>query len=217
MSSIELDIVNKTLSLVAKRGSGKSVLLKYLVEKNLEHFEKVFVICPTEEVNSFYAGITEDNCIFSEWREDWASALIQRMTTQNKGKSKEERKNVLLILDDCMADTNFHQSKTMKILFSRSRHINISIFCTCQYLHNLPPLCRNNMDWVMVGQMNKQSQSLLCDEYMSGEIEKTDFIKLYNRATKDYSFLIINNTSIKDNDDLNQIYGIIKCPEDYVV
>jgi ABC-type phosphate/phosphonate transport system ATPase subunit len=29
---IDLDIVNKTVSLVAKRGSGKSVLLKYLVD-----------------------------------------------------------------------------------------------------------------------------------------------------------------------------------------
>ena len=30
--SIQLDIVNKTTSLVAKRGSGNSVLLKYLVD-----------------------------------------------------------------------------------------------------------------------------------------------------------------------------------------
>lgn len=215
--SISLDIVNKTLSLTAKRGSGKSVLLKYLVEQNLDKFEKVFVISPTEEINSFFSNIVEENNVFSEWNEEWAGALIQKMTAQNKGKPKEERKNVLLILDDCMADTNFHQSKTMKILFSRSRHINISIFCTCQYLHNLPPLCRNNMDWVLVGQMNRQSVQLLCEEYLSGDLEKNDFIKLYNRATKDYGFLVINNTSIKENDDLNQIYGIIKTPEEYVV
>ena len=34
---------------------------------------------------------------------------------------------------------------------------------------------------------------------------------MYNRCTKDYNFLVINNNSVKD-DDLNSIYGIIKAP-----
>jgi hypothetical protein len=52
---------------------------------------------------------------------------------------------------------------------------------------------------------------------MSGNIEKHEFIQLYNRSTQDYGFLVINNTSIKESSDLNQIYGIIKTPEEYVV
>ena len=32
---------------------------------------------------------------------------------------------------------------------------------------------------------------------------------MYNRCTKDYNFLVINNNSVKD-DDLNSIYGSIK-------
>ena len=32
---------------------------------------------------------------------------------------------------------------------------------------------------------------------------------MYNKNTKDYNFLGINNTSVKD-DDLNSIYGVIK-------
>jgi hypothetical protein len=60
-----------------------------------------------------------------------------------------------------------------------------------------------------VGQMNKQSIDLLVSEFISGEITKEDFIKMYNRCTKDYNFLVINNNSVKD-DDLNSIYGSIK-------
>lgn len=65
--------------------------------------------------------------------------------------------------------------------------------------------------------MNRQSIQLLAEEYLSGDLEKPDFVKLYNRSTKDFNFLVINNNSIKDSDDLNQIYGIIKTPANYVV
>ena len=65
--------------------------------------------------------------------------------------------------------------------------------------------------------MNRQSIQLLAEEYLSGDLDKAEFVKLYNRSTKDYKFLIINNNSIKDSDDLNQIYGVIKTPESFVV
>jgi alpha-L-arabinofuranosidase len=210
---IDLDIVNKTVSLVAKRGSGKSVLLKYLVENSKSKFAKIFVICPTEGVNSFYKNMVDKSCIFDEWNENWADQLIKKMTTINAGKTK--KKNVLIILDDCMSDTNFHSSPALKKLYTRGRHLNIGVIATCQYLNSLPPVCRNNADWCLVGQMNHQSIALLAEEYLSGDLDKQAFIKLYHKSTKDYNFLVINNNSIKDSDDLNQIYGIIRTPEEF--
>ena len=42
-------IVNKTTALLAKLNSGKSCLLKYLVEEKRHKFNKCFVICPREK------------------------------------------------------------------------------------------------------------------------------------------------------------------------
>jgi ABC-type dipeptide/oligopeptide/nickel transport system ATPase subunit len=50
-------IVNKTVGLVAKRNSGKSCLLKHLVESERHKFSKIFVVCPTEKINRFYSEI----------------------------------------------------------------------------------------------------------------------------------------------------------------
>ncbi len=215
---MEIEIVNKTISLVAKRNSGKSQLLRYLVSENKPEFEKIFVISPTEEINKFYTstGLVEPNCVFDSWSEDWAEKLISKMTRINKDKPADERKNVLLILDDCMADTQFAYSPALKKIYLRGRHINIACIATCQYLYNLPPICRNNCDFCLVGQMNRSSINLLAEEYLSGDLAKPDFVKLYHRATKDYGFLVINCTSIKDNEDLNQIYGIIKTPKEFI-
>ena len=70
---------------------------------------------------------------------------------------------------------------------------------------------RNNLDYLFCGQMNKQSIDLLTNEFLSGDISKDEFIKMFNRCTKDYNFLVINNNSVKD-DDLNSVYGCIKAP-----
>ena len=204
-------IVNKTTALLAKRNSGKSCLLKYLVEAERYKFNKIFVICPTEKINRFYNDIVEDDCIFDNYNEKWVNKIIDKMTEINSNKPTKERKNILLILDDVVCDHNFHQSPSLKKLFVRGRHINIAIILTFQYLNLIPPVARNNLDCLFVGQMNKQSIDLLVSEFISGDISKEEFIKMYNRCTKDYNFLVINNNSVKD-DDLNSIYGMIKAP-----
>lgn len=209
-------LLDKTTTLVGKRCSGKSNLLKYLVSLEAKAFDKMFCICPTEPINRFYKDIVKPNCIYESYNEEWVEKLIDKMTKENSNKTPEKRKRVLLILDDCVSDHNFHQSPSLKKLYTRGRHINISIIITTQYLNSIPPVCRNNSDVIMVGQMNRASIQLLLDEFMSGNILKEDFIKLYHRATTFYGFLVINNNSVKKND-LNLIYGIVKCPLEKVV
>ena len=205
-------ILNKTVGLIAKRNSGKSCLLKYLVEAERHKFARLYVICPTEKINRFYSDIVDDECIFDNYDEKWVEKLINKMTMINSNKPQKERKNVLLILDDIVSDHNFHQSPTLKKLFIRGRHINIGIILTFQYLNLIPPVARNNLDYLFCGQMNQQSVDLLISEFISGDISKEDFLRMFLRCTRDYNFLVINNNSVKD-DDLNSIYGCVKVPD----
>lgn len=202
-------IVDKTIGLIAKRCSGKSVLLKHLVEAEKHKYKRIYVICPTERINRFYKDITDDECIFDNYNEIWMNKLIDKMTEINANKSAKERKHILLILDDCVSDHNFHQSPTIKKLFLRGRHINISLLITTQYIYLISPSMRNNLDYIFCGQMNKQSIDLLCSEFLCGDITKEEFVQMYNRCTKDFNFLVINNNSVSD-DDLNKVYGCIK-------
>ena len=209
--SIELTTMNKCIALIGKRNSGKSVLLKYIVNSEYNKFSKVFVISPTECVNNFYKSLVPSNCIFNEWDEEWGNKLINNMSQINAGKSKNEMKYVLLILDDCIVDTNFSNSPALKKVFVRGRHTGVNCIFTTQYLYAVPPIVRSNCDYVVCGQINRQSIQILADEYLSGDLERKDFISLYNRATRDYSFLVINCNSVK-SDDPNEIYGILKAP-----
>ena len=209
----DFTILNKTVLLCAKRNSGKSRLLRYLVLCEKDKFDKLFVICPTECVNNFYEGITTKDCIFDEYNDDWVLKLINKMTDI---KAQKINKNVLIILDDAVADSDMHFQKGLKILYARGRHINVSIIVTTQYINSISPLMRSNSDYVFLGQQNKRSIDIIADEYLSGDIEKPEFIKLFNKSTRDFNFFVINCNSVKNNDDLNCIYGSIKTPPEYI-
>ena len=90
--SIEISLLNSTISVVAKRNSGKSILIRYLVNSQKHLYQKIFVICPTEKINPFYNTITKDDCIFDQWNESWIEELIESMTKINANKSTKERK-----------------------------------------------------------------------------------------------------------------------------
>lgn len=213
---MEIEIVNKIICLVAKRNSGKSVLLKYIVSQFKEEFDKLYVICPSENVNKFYSDFVPKENIFDCYSEEWVELLMQKMESKNVGKSEETAYHALLILDDCASDTKFHQSKSIKKIFTRGRHVKLSLIITCQYVYQLPPVCRSNCDYLLTSQMNAQGLKLVMSEFMSGDITKKQFVEMYNRATSNYSFLVISQNASKDNKNLNEIYGIISTPIEFV-
>ena len=214
---MDLDPQNRTISIIAKRGSGKSVLCKHIVETNRHKFAKIFVVCPTENINHHYQkdGLIPKNCIFDQWNEEWALNLTKSLEKLNANKSKKEMRMVLIILDDIFADVDFHHSPVLKSIFMRSRHYGLAVISLTQTLYSLPPFARVNSDYIIIGQINRASMILASEEFLSGSLVKKDFITLFNKSTTDHQFLIINNNSISKSEDLNQIYGIVKVP-DYV-
>jgi hypothetical protein len=213
---MEISIRNKTVLCTAKRNSGKSVLIRWIVQAELHHFRKVYLICPTESVNSFYSSFIDKDCIFDEWNEKWIEQLIDKMTTENTGKKGNNLTNVLLILDDCVGSLNFHQSPTLKRLFARGRHIGVAIIVASQHITAVPPLIRSNSDIVLCGQLNRASLQLLADEYMVSTIDRDEFNKMYANATTNYGFLVIRNQSVENSSDFNLTYGVVRTPPELI-
>ena len=111
---MDFDIVNKTVCLVGKRASGKSRLLRYIVLMNKNRFDKIFIICPTEPLNSFYKGIVPDENIFDNYSDKWMENLFKRATEENSNKEDKDKKKILLILDDICSDVSMHTCKPIK-------------------------------------------------------------------------------------------------------
>ena len=191
-------------------------MLRYLYNQQKHLFKAVFCICPTESVNKFYSDLIKKENIFDSYNEEWVEKLIAKMTQVNAGKSDKDASHILLILDDLCSDTNFHQSKSFKKLCTRGRHVKISVIITSQYIYQIPPVARNNSDFILCSQMNTQGLDLLSTEFLFGNLSKKDFIDLYYKNTADYGFLVINNNCTKSNDNINEIYGSLRVPENFI-
>jgi hypothetical protein len=216
---MNFEVLNKVICLCAKRNSGKSVLLKYIVKANKCLFDKIFVICPSETINKFYSDIVPPENIFESYNSEWVEALMKKLTQINSKREKDEKINVLLILDDVCSDVNLHGGKdatSLKKIFTRGRHMNLTLIMTQQYIYHIPPIARSNCDYFLCGQMNKQSLDLLCNEFLMGNLSKKEFLDMFYNSTSNYGFLIINQNSIKNNDDLDEIYGVLRCPKEYL-
>ena len=138
------------------------------------------------------------------------NSLIEKMTDINKGKkTKDEKTHILLILDDCCSDANLSKMPSFRKIFTRGRHIGISIFVSAQYIFHVSPIIRSNADYFIVGQLNNASIKKLMDEFLRGNITENQFKKLYNDNTKNFSFLVINNQTTENNE-IDNIYGKIK-------
>ena len=205
---------NKAIICIAKRNSGKSELIKFLVKKSIQNneFNKIFVFSTTNCVNEFYNSFICDKCIFQKYSDEWTHRLLDIMTLKNKGKTKQSENpyNILIILDDMASDISMHHSESIKKLYTRGRHSFISIIVLGQQLVHVSPIMRNNSDYVLCGQLNASNIEQLCDSYRVPLIDKQEFIQLYKKLTNNYKFMVINNNTVEDSENINSFYGWIK-------
>ena len=199
------------LSISAKTNSGKTFLTRYLLDQYKHEFDKIILVCPTEKINGFYKGLVNEKDVYETIDENWIKQLMNKIANL----PKEKHKPILLIFDD-MGNDPVVKTTSFNNLFSQGRHYKINIIFISQYLYMLPAQARSNIDYLIVGQMNVASREILEKEFNFSNLRPREFIALYNKSTKDYNFLIINCNSVKDIDNLNDLYGKIKTPEDYL-
>ena len=209
---MDFELLNKTVCLCGKRHSGKSELIKYIISIYGHQFNKIFVICPSEAVNKFYSKVLPPENIFTEYSEEWIDKLMKRLIQINVGKTDDNSAHILLIMDDCVSDVNMHSAKNFEKIFTRGRHLKISLMITTQYPYLIPPVARINCDYILVGQLNEQGLKVMSDEFLMGDISPKEFNKMYYESTNDYGFLIINNNSTASNNNVNSLYGSVRVP-----
>ncbi len=199
----DFTLKNEKIIVCAKSKSGKSEIVKYLVNLHRKKFYKIFAISSTELVNNFYSSFIDPKCVYTKINEKWLQTLINKLI-----ENKDKKLNVLLIFDDI--NDKLMQSDIMEYLFKAGRHMNIAIILILQYLHQVPPIIRVNTSFVLCGQMNHQSLEILCDNFINTIISKKEFIKMFHDNVKDYNFLLINNNAVKNSNNVNDLYGLMK-------
>lgn len=147
---IDAGIKNATITLVGKRRSGKSVLMKDFGYQIHSHFDSVYLFSGTSDVQGdFWDWIPKEN-IF-QGLDEMAANTIWDMQKEIIMKSKETDKtkmpHVLVIFDDVITgNQGVRNSDFLAKLYSNGRHLNICSILATQSFKKVSKHVRDNTD-----------------------------------------------------------------------
>ena len=104
-----------------------------------------------------------------------------------------------MLLDDCMYDSKFLKDTCIRQCFMNGRHYNIFFMLTMQYVMDLPPALRANVDYVFILRENIiQNREKLYKSFFGIFPSFDMFSKVMDACTENYECLVLDNT-VKSN------------------
>lgn len=192
--SIEKDLGGSKITIIGKPGSGKSVLIKYLLYSKRHIIPTGIVFSGTEDSNQFYEKMFNKIFIFDSFNKTALEDFIRRQKLAKKNFPPSYNPWAVLIMDDCMDDVSIFNDPLLVGFFKNSRHWNILSIFANQYVFDFKPVIRTNIDGVFIfREPSHANREKIYKNFASIIPSYKLFCKLLDSLTSDYTCLFINN------------------------
>ncbi len=192
------------IAIIGKRKSGKSTLIREIM------YGKRFI--PDGQVMAGTVGAASSAeqyvpaaYVYSGWNRECVLKMYNAQKEENERREALglPKKYCFLIVDDCNYDNKFIRDPLLKELFMNGRHWGIFFIFTLQYLMDLHPRLRANLDWVFIlREPIPENRKKLYTSFVPG-VSLKDFNKLMDALTENYRALVVHNTSTNNNIEKN--------------
>jgi hypothetical protein len=183
----------------AKRRSGKSHLMTYMIYKFSSLYDNVIIVNPTA-FNGHYKKYTSN--VIESFDEVLIQKLLKRQTELTRKKVKN---HVLIVCDDCLSKANFN-SKIFETLATQGRHYQVSCWISTQHYTKIPQPLRLNVDYMFI--MGNQKTEVLKNVYdeLAGYFDsEKEFIACVKDNLINYGCFVLDN--------IRGTYSRIQAPE----
>lgn len=136
-----------TIILYGPRRSGKSKLIANICQRMRHYFPEVVCFTMTKS-SAEYFGYLPYNRVIEGLDEDLLEKLFKHQQKLKEAMSRGEdvgNPNLLIILDDCMAE-GLRYKKTFNKIFYNGRHVNITLIVAVQDVRGIAPSATINCD-----------------------------------------------------------------------
>lgn len=202
--------INCNFIAIGRTKTGKTHTFTYLFKKIAHKFDYGICISSTAELNNDYDFLPLEY-IHTEYDEEIIRKImdIQMNDIKKIGKENKELlgKKAFIILDDQLGLINFHHS-IFNELFSKSRHLNITVYVMIQHIKALSPVMRINSIYVMITVISDSSVDN-CYDLVSGFNSKRDFKKFLNKYCVNYQAIIFDYSNPYEKNNIK----VIKAPK----
>jgi hypothetical protein len=200
-------VEDPAIVLLAKRGSGKSVLVRAI----LQHFSvKVpvgIVISPTDRMSSFYGDFIPDSYIYFKFESDTIERMLQRqkeiIDKEKIRKKQGKRTNVhaFIVMDDCLGSKgDWAKDPFISELLYNGRHYKIMYILTMQFPLGIKPDLRCNFDYIFLLADDTVSNQKRIYEHYAGMFPNFEaFKQVFIQLTVDYGSMVIVNRGSRTN------------------
>ncbi len=183
--------------LVGKRGTGKSTLLKDIMYHMRNKLDFGLAMSPTEECTSDLSSYVPGSCIYGDFAGDKVDALLEE---QRKAIKRGSGRRVFLVLDDCMYDKKIMRGINVRNLFMNGRHRRIFFINCQQYVMDMPPDLRSQVDYVFVMRDNIRSNKEKLWKFFFGMFSSfAEFNAVMDSCTQNYECLVYDGSSKSNN------------------
>jgi hypothetical protein len=185
-----------------QRHQAKSTLVSDLIYY-LKGIPMIVCMSGTEEGNGFYKKYMHDLCIHGDYKPEIVSSLIKQQRTKLKKCNKagidpntRPDLGVGLLLDDLGHDKKVLKQKDVRMIFMNGRHWKICLIVSLQYMMDMSPDLRTNIDYVFALRENNRDNQQRLYKYFFGCFQKfSHFQEAFNECTNNYECLVLDNTS----------------------
>ena len=186
----------KCLSVIAKRGSGKSVLIRDIMYNMRHKIPFGIAISATEEGNGAYGEMMPKSFIY----DDYSPELIEKFVNRQKYmvQNKKKHPEAFLIMDDMMADSKRIMKDTnIRFIYLNGRHYKITMLTAAQYGTDVgSPAIRSNIDYVFLLRENVVgNQEKLWRNFFGIFPTFKMFQQTLMACTEDFGMLVLDQTS----------------------
>lgn len=210
---------NFSMAIVAKRNTGKSVLMKDLCSKIKGWYDNVFVFSQSAHLQPDLFDYVPKENIFNGFDEEklneiWNNQHDKIMRLKKAGIKKLPK--VLMLFDDIIGDPRVRSSKILNDFFIMGRHLHFGVMIITQEMGGkggLPKVVRTNLDCAIAFFLNSEyDRKLFIEQYLSTK-NKQIGEKLFDKIChQKYQCVVILNY-ITDPEPENYIRKYIANPK----
>ena len=184
---------HRIIIIVGKRGTGKSVLQRDIMYHMSQTWDFGLAMTPTEDSAEMFRQHMPDSWIYG----GFSSNKVDEMVSMQRDLSRtKQQRDLFIILDDCMYDKKSLKGVGIRDLFMNGRHLHITLCNAVQYVMDMGPDLRTQVDYVFALRENIISNKTKLWKYFFGMFEKyEDFAKVMDKCTQNHGCLVMDNTT----------------------
>ena len=193
----------KTILMVARRNSGKTVLITDLMHALKKDIPVAVVCSGTESGCEYFSKFVPPVMVHGTYSED----ILKRMLVRQKKIMKKKRDappheaklinpNVLCVLDDCAFDKTMFKSPTYRYLMMNGRHVASTMVTSAQYAMDVTPDIRSQIDFVFVlREPIRANKEKLYKNFFGIFPDFDTFTQVLDSVCENYGCLVLDNSS----------------------